>query len=203
VPEHHAARTQGRSLDSAEGFTLAGLPAVLDLGDRLPAFTAFTDKDMTAIGYPSQALEILDNTDKCARISFRQPVADAGFVDAGWWPRSRDLTVELPPLLGVLWTACRDVNRVSYNLAFWDPAPRRLCVEGRLVRLGGYRRQSPLLLGLIDSAGREHIDVLVIPPETDVDVAERALALSGGVGSVESPQWILDLAAAPIREAVN
>ncbi len=90
------------------------------------------------------------------RISFRQPVAEAGFVDAGWRPRSRALTVELPPLLDVLWTACRDV-------ASWEPAPRRLQVEGRLVRLGGFRGQDPLLLALFDRSGREHLDVLVIP----------------------------------------
>ena len=75
-------------------------------------------------------------------------------------------------LLDVLWTACRNVTRVSYNLEFWDAAPRRIEVEGRVVRLGGFRRQSPLLLSLVDTWGREHIDLLVIPPQTDVDVAE-------------------------------
>ncbi len=130
-----------------------------------------------------------------ARISFRQPVSEEGFVDAGWWPRSLDLTAELPPLLDVLWTAFRNVTRVSYNLEFWDAAPRQIEVEARVVRLGGFRRQSRLLLTLVDSWGREHIDLLVIPPHTDVDVAERALALTGGAGSIERPQRILELAA--------
>ncbi len=130
-----------------------------------------------------------------ARISFRQPVSGAGFVDAGWWPRSLDLAAELPPLLDVLWTACRNVTRVTYNLEFWDAAPRRIEVEGRVVRLGGFRRQNPLLLSLVDPWGREHIDLLVIAPQTDVDVAEQALAMTGGVGSMERPQRILELAA--------
>jgi hypothetical protein len=130
-----------------------------------------------------------------ARISFRQPVSEAGFVDAGWWPRSLDLTVELPPLLDVLWTAFRNVTCVSYNLEFWDAAPRRIEVEARVVRLAGFSRQSRLLVTLVDSWGREHIDVLVIPPHTDVDVAERALALTGGAGSIERPQRIMELAA--------
>ena len=84
---------------------------------------------------------------------------------------------------------------MSYNLEFWDAAPHQIEVEGRVVRLGGFRRQSPLLLSIVDTWGRETIDLLVIPPQTDVDVAERALAMTGGVGSMERPQRILELAA--------
>src|SRR3954452_23166131 len=73
-----------------------------------------------------------------ARISFRQPVSTAGYIDAAWWPRSLDLTAELPPLLDVMWTAARDISRITYSIAGWDPAPRRLRVEGRTVRLGGF-----------------------------------------------------------------
>jgi hypothetical protein len=102
----------------------------------------------------------------------------------------------------VLWTACRDVTRVSYNVASGEPPPRRLQVEGRLVRLGGFRGQDPLLLTLFDQSGREHIDVLVIPPETAADYAQRALDLAGGVGSIERPGRILELAAVPSRTRV-
>jgi hypothetical protein len=118
---------------------------------------------MTALSRPSPPFTTTPAPNGGVRISFRQPVTEAGFVDAGWWPRSRALTVELLPLLDVLWTACRDVTRVSYNVASWEPAPRRLQVEGRLVRLGGFRGQGPLLLVLFDRSGREHLDVLVIP----------------------------------------
>jgi hypothetical protein len=76
-----------------------------------------------------------------ARVSFRQPVTSAPHIDAAWWPRSRDLEAELPGLLDVLWTAARDMNRVSYAIDSWLPAPRRLDIEGRLVRLGGFTHQ--------------------------------------------------------------
>ena len=118
---------------------------------------------MTAFSRPSAPFTTTPALNGGVRISFRQPVTAAGFVDAGWWPRSRALTVELPPLLDVLWTACRDVTRVSYNVASWEPAPRRRRVEGRLVRLGGFRGQDPLLLALFDRSGGEHLDALVIP----------------------------------------
>jgi hypothetical protein len=132
-----------------------------------------------------------------ARVSFRQPVTEVGYVDAGWWPRSRELRAELPALLDVLWTACRDVNRVSYSMPFWDPVPRRMQVQERIVSLRGHRSQDPSLLTLFDSSGREHIDILVVPPEADADFADRVLQLAGGEGSVEQPGRILELAATP------
>jgi hypothetical protein len=92
--------------------------------------------------------------------------------------------------------ACRDVTHVTHNLTFWEPAPRRLQVEGRVIRLDGFRTHDPLLITLFDSSGREHIDILVVPPESDADLAERVLRLAGGVGSTERPARILELAAA-------
>src|SRR6185437_14781281 len=62
-----------------------------------------------------------DSAPQPARISFRQPVSATGFIDAAWWPRSCDLTTELPPLLDVLWTAAREITRISYHLSAWDP----------------------------------------------------------------------------------
>lgn len=113
--------------------------------------------------------------DHAARIRFRQPVSTAGHVDAAWWPRSLDLVDELPPLLGVLWTADRQISRVTYSITGWNPAPRRLRVEGRMVRLGGFAASDPLTIRLVDDWGVERIDVLVVPAATDPAVAHWAL----------------------------
>jgi hypothetical protein len=129
-----------------------------------------------------------------ARVLFRQPVTGEGFLDAGWWPRSRDLAFELPSLLDVLWTAGRDVMRASYALDFWDPAPRRLRVAGHVVRLGGFHTQIPGLLTLIDPWGDDRIDVLVIPPDTEPAVADRALAIVAGEPSRAHPDQVLQRA---------
>jgi hypothetical protein len=93
--------------------------------------------------------------------------------------------------------------RVSYNLAFWDPAPRRMQLDGRLVHLGGFHGQDPLLLTVVDASDQEHIDLLVVPPEADADFAARTLALAGGAGSPGRPDRILDLAAAQAGEPVS
>ena len=91
-------------------------------------------------------------TDLPVRTSFLTPhPGQASLLDGAWWPRSRDLAAELPALLDVVWTASREITRVSYNLAFWDKAPRRLTIEGRSVRLGGFSYLSPLLLTAVDA----------------------------------------------------
>jgi hypothetical protein len=134
-----------------------------------------------------------------ARVRFRQPVSTDGFIDAGWWPRSRDLAVELPPLLDVLWTAGRDITRVSYNLDYWVPTPRRLTVDGRTVKLSGYRMQNPMMITLVDSWGQERIDILVVDPLTDRDVALRALDLASRPGGSDRAERIMELAASGPR----
>lgn len=157
---------------------------------------------MTAIDATSSGSRLVDpgwGPPAAARVSFRQPVSDSGFVDAGWWPRSRDLTAELPPLLDVLWTADRDVNRVLYNLDFWLPVPRRLVVDGRSVRLGGFRRQDPLMIGLVDAWRQERIDILVVSPETDHEVAVRALAIASRADSDDRAGRIMELAQGAIH----
>ncbi len=117
-----------------------------------------------------------------ARISFRQPVATTGYIDAAWWPRTLDLTAELPPLMDVMWSAAREVNRVSYNLHAWDRAPRRMTIEGRTVRLGGFNTSDPLTVSLSGEWGQERIDILVIAPDTSPAVADQAFRIASTVG---------------------
>lgn len=136
---------------------------------------------------------------EAARISFRQPVSPSGFIDAAWWPRSSDLTTELPPLLEVLWTASRDVNRITFNVGAWGPAPRRMHIDGRTVRLGGFSTSDPLTVRLTDAWGAERIDILVIAPTTDAAVAQRALQLASTAESPYRAGEILDRAGSPSR----
>jgi hypothetical protein len=142
----------------------------------------------------------LDNgpagVDPSARVSFRQPVSADGFIDAAWWPRSRDLTVELPALLNGLWAAGREITSVTYNLSVWDPAPRRMIVQGRKVRLGGFATSDPSTVRLVDAWERERIDVLVIAPGTEPALAERILQLAAEPGSQLRADEILTRAGA-------
>jgi hypothetical protein len=80
--------------------------------------------------------------------------------------------------MDVLWTAGREVDRITYNLHAWDLAPRRIQIEGRPVRLGGFATGDPLAVRLSDAWQRERVDILVIAPGTDPVIAERAFRLA-------------------------
>ena len=134
-----------------------------------------------------------------ARVAFRQPVSDSGYIDAAWWPRTRDLAAELAPLLDGLWSAGRDITRVTYLLDSWDPAPRRMVVGGgRTVRLGGFRTGSRDTIRLTDASRRERIDILVVAPDTDPRLAECVMTLASQADNPHRPEEILTIAAGMI-----
>lgn len=97
-------------------------------------------------------------------------------VDGAWWPRSRDLLVELPLLLGALPPAWGQVDAASVHEDVWSPSPRRLLIAGHLVQLrrepGARNRHTICLL----SSGRGRRDLLVVPPEVAGSDAERLMA---------------------------
>jgi hypothetical protein len=112
-----------------------------------------------------------------------------GFVDGGWWPRSRDLPAELPALVKVLAIRLGPVERVSYQLSDWDRAPRRIVVGGTLVHVEGYRLRPP---GTIDVlGGSQRVTLLVVPPETEPELAHRALVAAGHRGNTDGVAALL------------
>jgi hypothetical protein len=158
---------------------------------------------MTALELPT-ALPLTNPAESSdgLRLCLRSPENVGGFVDGGWWPRSGDLSLELPPLLTAMWSAGYDVFRVMYNLAAWDPAPRKLTVSGRRVRLGGFRLQDKASISLVDSGGWKRVELVVVPPQTESEVAGRALALAGLDGDPHRAAEILahaGMPAAPIN----
>jgi hypothetical protein len=113
------------------------------------------------------------------RLRRRDPSVADGFVDGGWWPRSLDLSAELPRLLAELSSAGHDVAQVIYNPTAWKPAPRTLAGPGRPVTLDPSTGQDAASISLVDSSGSKRTDLVVVPPRTDRRIAERVLALAG------------------------
>jgi hypothetical protein len=176
-------------------------------GDQQPARTGpGSAPAMTSPGiiasldpYPSETTAATPPTG--IRLRLRDPGVAGGSVAGGWWPRTVDLTVELPPLLAEMYSAGYDIRSVTYNPAAWDRPPRRLRVPGHQVRLGGYRTQDTALISLVDTSGWQRVDLVVIPPETDEILAGRALALAGLDGDLHRAGQILQQARrqAPVR----
>jgi len=116
-----------------------------------------------------------------------------GFFDGAWWPRSRDLAAEVPALLAVLGVRLGRVERVSYRIPDWDPAPRRIAVDGGLVHLSGYLQRPALTVDVI--AAHQRVTLLVVPAETDPDLAHRALTAAGHRDNADDAATLL---AAPV-----
>ena len=98
----------------------------------------------------------------------------SGYVDGAWWPHSDDLAAELPDLMAVLSVRLGPIDRVSYNLAEWAQAPKKLITGRQVVRLAGYHRQ-PANTVELSGASRRHVLLLVIPPQTDSEHAHAAM----------------------------
>jgi hypothetical protein len=121
--------------------------------------------------------------------------ADAGTggsaFDGAWFPRTRDLSIEVPELIAELHRRGVRIERFTYALDAWSPAPRKLVVQGRTVRTGGFRSMDPGVVCLTWDGGSKRADLLVVPPETDVLTAARALRLCTRRGLPRSPQMVL------------
>ena len=131
------------------------------------------------------------------RLKPRGPVT--GFVDGGWWPRSRDLPAEVPALLDMLADRLGPVERVSYNLDAWGPTPpRKITIDGRLVRLAGYRSQHPAIVDVLSAEHR--ITLLVVPPEATAQAAHDTLMAAGRRANADPVEALLLASAGDVEE---
>jgi len=130
------------------------------------------------------------------RLALRSATERGGFVDGGWWPRSLDLAKELPDVLLALFASGYLIHRVTYNLVGWQQPPAAITVAGRRISLGGVRGQSRHSITLVDttntnSATVNRLTLVVVPPDSDPWVADRALRMAGRDGLRRRPPEIL------------
>ncbi|MEU7070724.1 DUF5994 family protein [Streptomyces narbonensis] len=118
-----------------------------------------------------------------ARLSLTPKTTLAGRLDGAWWPRSRDLTAELPALAGALEGRWGHITRVLVNPGHWPVVPHKVAVTGRLLHVGWFTEQDPDKIILLSyTTGR--CDLLVIPPETEPASAARLMTAAALPGSV-------------------
>jgi quercetin dioxygenase-like cupin family protein len=97
-------------------------------------------------------------------------------LDGVWWPRSLDLVAELQPLLEALPTNGRHARGVMYNLGAWNEAPHKVTIDGRVIKLGGYRMLDPDVVHLTASGTSRPLVLRVVPPGADPVLAAAQLA---------------------------
>ena len=126
------------------------------------------------------------------RVSLRAGAGDGNSAfDGAWFPRTRDLAVEVPELIAELDRRGVRVERFTYALEAWTAAPRKLGCLGRTVRTGGFRSMDPDIVCLTWAGGARRADLLVVPPGTDVLTGVRALRLAVRPGLPRSPRLVL------------
>ena len=136
------------------------------------------------------------------RLRLKPEAPITGYVDGAWWPRSRDLSAELPALLAALTVRLARIERVSYHLTTWSPARRRLNLDGRIIRLDGFRSQHTDIVTVIGATDRPRLTLLVVPPETDPNLAHQIMTTAAHRDNVDTADTLLatrDLPAAPHR----
>lgn len=103
-------------------------------------------------------------------------VVGRGLLDGAWWPRSRDLTLELPPLVDELEPTWGRVTRVAVNPEHWSVIPKKVAADGRTVHVGWFAAEQDPHKLLLLSYRNARWDLLVIPPETPRATAVRLMA---------------------------
>ncbi|MEU3690953.1 DUF5994 family protein [Streptomyces narbonensis] len=118
-----------------------------------------------------------------ARLSLTPKTTRAGLLDGAWWPRSRDLTAELPSLVDALEGPYGRITRVTVNPTRWPVVPHKVPATGHTVHIGWFTEQDPDKMILLSyTVGR--CDLLVIPPETEPAAAARLMTAAAIPGSI-------------------
>jgi hypothetical protein len=117
-------------------------------------------------------------------------------LDGGWWPRSTDPVAELPGLVLAIDALRGPITRLILAADGWDSQPRRLGVNGRVLRLGYFASQpTSLLTALTDNDDR--VDLLVVAPDTAATIADAAMTLAATAGNLVHAPQIVQTVSAP------
>jgi len=133
--------------------------------------------------------------DPAVRLRLKAASTHPGMVNGAWWPRSRDLTRELPPLIAALDEAWGRIYHATVQVGMWPDIPKQVRTGEHAVRVGWFdAEQDPHDICLLSLRGGARWDLLVIPPEFDPDAAERAMAMAATVGDFQTASALLDAA---------
>ncbi|MER5544432.1 DUF5994 family protein [Streptomyces sp. NPDC001118] len=130
---------------------------------------------MTATIPFTPAVEARAPSSSPLRLTLAPAVAPPALIDGAWWPRSRNLTEQLPALVECLDPLWGRITRVAVSRTFWPVIPGEVPAHGHMVRVGwsnaGQDPHKLLLLSYTFGCW----NLLVIPPETDPATAARLM----------------------------
>jgi Family of unknown function (DUF5994) len=112
-----------------------------------------------------------------------------GILDGAWWPRSRDIGVQLPGLVSSLTKHLGPIARVGLDADAWDDVPGRMIIDGRVVHIDWYPVGDDTVL--ITRGDQDHFVLLVVPPDTTPSAAHEAMSRAVQAGNITAAQQIL------------
>jgi len=112
-------------------------------------------------------------------------------LDGAWWPRTRDLVVELADLVDHFPEGTARIVGASCSTADWDRPPRRVAVAGGHVQVGALPHDD-LHLTRLTLADRTVLQVLVVPPGFTDDQGAEALLAAAAAGNAHSAAELLE-----------
>lgn len=108
-----------------------------------------------------------------ARLELKPTIPTSAWVDGAWWPRTKDLNAELPPLLSALFDRIGRVAVVGYHLDAWDHAERQLDIRSGTIVLQGFTADDPQTVLIIGTSG-QRVTLVVVPSATgDAEVCSE------------------------------
>ncbi|QKW17973.1 hypothetical protein HUT16_01880 [Kitasatospora sp. NA04385] len=135
------------------------------------------------------------------RLSLAPQSARPGRLDGAWWPRSRDLLLELPSLAAEIDERWGRITRITVNPAQWPVIPRRIPVTGHTVHAGWYTTEQDEHMIMVCSYAPRRLELLVVPPGTDSADAARLMAAAADPANTRTASELLAAGAARSRAA--
>ncbi|RYB89967.1 hypothetical protein EUA93_21155 [Nocardioides oleivorans] len=112
-------------------------------------------------------------------------------LDGGWWPRSRDLPVELADLIDHFPDHLGRVTRAVVSSPDWDLRARAVAVSGRYVKVGPFPGDGRHLV-VLTTSHRTALRLLVVPHDLTRGQGEEALLAAATHGNAHPPGELLD-----------
>ncbi len=125
------------------------------------------------------------------RMRLKPAHRSCGFVQGAWWPRSTELTSELPSLLAALSLRVGSIDSVLYHESDWSPAPLSIKHQGDQVIVSAHQEWPNVVSVFGPRFGR--LDLLVVPPYTEHAHAYNVVTTAASVNDASTPDQLLGI----------
>ncbi len=111
-------------------------------------------------------------------------------LDGGWWPQSRDLTLELGDLVDHFPPKLGRIVRVLFSAPDWDDSPKRVPTARGYVKVG-FDPHDDTHVVVLTTSERQELCILVVPPHLSRTKGDEALLAAVTPGYATSPGALL------------